>query len=323
MARVVRREDRLRLVRHDAAQGRQETRFDQDLEAVAHAEHGLARLHESDEVVRQPRAQAGGENRPRPDVIARRAPARDHQNIVIVEVATQLRGRVARQLLQMDLLGLRAQMAEIGHRLVLAVRPFDVDDGHPNARALHETTTCLGIVSVQAFRITGTARDVHCRPRARRNERPPVVPRYVVGIPSIKWVKASYRSLVTSSTHRPFDSEKSCTSHRIGSIAVVLRFAPRSPPRHISAAATARPPWLRSWAAATVPARIARRRWSIDARRPRAPAPLRGGPIAARASRVSKFRASWSASGGPPRPPPVPAPPHPRPSPRRDTGQSR
>src|SRR5256712_2207903 len=238
MARVVRREDRLRLVRHDAAQGGQETRYDQDLEAVAHAEHGLAGLRESDEVVRQPRAQACGEDRPRPDVIARREPARDHQNIVIVEVATQLRGRVARQLLQMDLLGLRAQMAEIGHPLVLAVRPFDVDDGHADAPALHETTTCLGIVSVQTFCITGAAGYVHCRPRATCNQRPPAVPTYAVGVPSIKWVKASYRSLLTSRSHRPFDSEKSCTSHRIGSIAVVLRFAPRSPPRHISAAAT-------------------------------------------------------------------------------------
>src|SRR3989475_603324 len=232
---------------------------------VDEAKHDLIVV---DHLLQNPFLAVGGEDRPRPDVIARREPARDHQDVVIIEVATQPRGRVARQLLQVDFLGLRAQMTEIGHRLVLAVRPFDIDDGHADARALHETTTCLGIASAQAFRITGTASEVHCRPRARCNERPPVVPRYVVGMPSIKWVKASYRSLVTSSSHRPFDSEKSCTSHRIGSIAVVFRSAPMSPPRHISAAATARPPWLRSCAAATVPARIARRRWSIDARRP-------------------------------------------------------
>src|SRR5207245_11522443 len=52
VARVVRREDRLRLVRHHAAQGREETCLDEDLEAVAYAEDRLARLHESDEVVR-------------------------------------------------------------------------------------------------------------------------------------------------------------------------------------------------------------------------------------------------------------------------------
>src|SRR2546425_7816979 len=268
MARVVRREDCLRLFGHDAAQGGQQTRLDEDLKAVAHAEHGLAGLHEADEVLRKPRPHAGREDRPRPDVVARGEPARDHEDVVVVEVAPQVRGCIPGQLLQVDLLRLGAEMTEVGDGLVLAVRALDVDDGHPNLRPLHETTTCFGIASLHAFRITGIAREVHWRPRPRWSDGPPVVPRYVVGIPSIRCVKASYRSFGISTSQRPFDSEKSSTSQRIGSIAVVLRSAPISPPRHISAAATARPPWLRSCAAATVPARIARRRWSIDARNP-------------------------------------------------------
>src|SRR6266571_3288392 len=183
VARVVRREDRLRLVRHDAAQGRQETRLDENLKAVAHAEHGLAGLHEPDEVLRKLRSQAGREDRSRPDVVARREPARNHENVVVVEVATQLRGRVARELLQVDLLRLGAEMPEIGDGLVLAVRPFDVDDGNADVRPFHETTTCFGIVSPHALRITGIAIEVHWRPRPRCNDRPPVVPRYVAGIP--------------------------------------------------------------------------------------------------------------------------------------------
>ena len=52
VARVIRREHRLGLGRHHAAQGRQEARLDQDLKSVAHAEHRLARFHEPDQVFR-------------------------------------------------------------------------------------------------------------------------------------------------------------------------------------------------------------------------------------------------------------------------------
>src|SRR2546428_1866100 len=220
----------------------EETRLDEDLKPVAHAERGPAGLHEPDEVLRRLRPYTGREDRPRPDVVPGGEPARDHEDVVVVEVASQVRGCIPGQLLQVDLLRLSAEMTEVGDGLVLAVRALDVDDCNPDVRAFHETTTCFGMASLHASRITGIAREVHWRPRPRCSDRPPVVPRYVVGIPSMTCVKASYRSLATSMSHRPFDSEKSCTSQRIGSIAVVFRSAPRSPPRHISAAATARPP---------------------------------------------------------------------------------
>src|SRR2546427_4756003 len=141
VAPVVGREDGLRLFGHDAPQGRQETRLDEDLKSVAHAKDGLAGLHEPDEVLRQLRPQAGREDRPRPDVIARGEPPRDHEDVVVVAVASQLRRRVPGQLLQVDLFRLRAAMPEVGDGLVLAVRALAVDDRDPNVRAFHETTT--------------------------------------------------------------------------------------------------------------------------------------------------------------------------------------
>src|SRR2546427_1932611 len=142
----------------------------------------------------------------------------------------------------MHLLGLGPQMPEDGRSLLFTIRPFYVPAANADRRALHATTACFGIASLHAFRMTGVNREVHCRPFPRCNEVPPVVPRYVTGIPSMRWPNSSYRSLGTSTSQRPFDSENSWTSHRIGSIAVVLRSAPRSPPRHISAAARSSAP---------------------------------------------------------------------------------
>src|SRR6266571_7960211 len=86
MARIIRREDRLRHVRHHAVQGREEARLHQDLEPVADAEEGLARLHEGDEIFRKLRSEPGREDRARADVVPRREAARDHEDVIIVEV---------------------------------------------------------------------------------------------------------------------------------------------------------------------------------------------------------------------------------------------
>src|SRR5205807_9591900 len=102
-------------------------------------------------------------------------------------------------------------MPEEGHRLLFTVRPLDVHNSHPNVAALHATTTCFGIVSVHAFRMTEIARDVHCRPLPRCNEVPPVVPRQVAGIPSMRCPNSSYWSCRTTTSHRPCDREQSCT----------------------------------------------------------------------------------------------------------------
>src|SRR5207249_2504607 len=163
-----------------------------DLESVADAEDGLARSHEGDEVLRELGPQSRGEDRARPHVISRREAARDHEEVVIVGVPTEFRWHVPGELLQVDPLGLRAEMPEERDGLVLAIRPLDEGDAEPDRRALGVTN--------------------------------------------------------------------SSPSARIGSIRVVFRAAPASPPRAISAAATAKPPSLRSWQAATVPAPIAARR---------------------------------------------------------------
>src|SRR5437870_12585235 len=109
----------------------------------------------------------------------------------------------------MDFFGLGPQMPEESHRLFFAVRPLDVDNAHPDVAALHATTTCFGIVSVHAFRMAGIAREVHCRPLPRCNEDPPVVPKQVAGIPSMRCPNSSYRSLRPSTSHRPFASQQS------------------------------------------------------------------------------------------------------------------
>src|SRR5213076_180737 len=211
----------------------EQARLDEDLESVADAEDGLARSHEVDEVLRELGPQPRGEDRARPHVVSRREPARDHEEVVIVEVPTEFRGHVPGELLQVDPFGQCAEMPEERDGLVLAIRPLDEDDADPDRRALHVTTTCRGIVSPQAFRMTGRATDVHCRPFPRCSDVPPVVPRKVASVPSMRWPNFSYRSFRTSTSHRPFDSENSWTSHRIGSIAVVLRSAPRSARRAI------------------------------------------------------------------------------------------
>src|SRR2546428_12216971 len=99
-------------------------------------------------------------------------------------------------------------MAEVGHGLVLAVRALDIDDRDPDVRTLHETTTCFGIGSPHALRMPGIAREVHWRPRPRRNDRPPAAPREVVGGPSIPRVNASYPAFGTSAGPRPVHSEE-------------------------------------------------------------------------------------------------------------------
>ena len=177
VARVVRREDGLGRVRHHASEGGQQPRLHEHLESVAHAENGFAGVHESDEVLRELRPEARREDRARADVVARSKPSGNHQDVVVVQVSSKLRGRVARELLQVDLLRLRSQMAEKRDGLLLAIRPLDVDDADANRGALQETTTCFGIVLLQASRITGMARDVHCGPSPRCRDRRPVVPR--------------------------------------------------------------------------------------------------------------------------------------------------
>ena len=61
----------------------------------------------------------------------------------------------------MHFFGLGSQMPKEGHRLFFTVRPLDVDNAHPDVAALYATTTCFGIVSVHAFRMTEIAKDVH------------------------------------------------------------------------------------------------------------------------------------------------------------------
>src|SRR5207237_1003305 len=167
----------------------------EDLESLADAEDRPARSHEGDEVRRELGPQPRGEDRTRPHVVSCREPARDHEEVVIVEVPTEFRGHVPGELLQVDPLGLRAEMPEERDGLVLAIRPLDEDDADPDRRALHVTTTCRGIVSPQAFRMTERARDVHCRPLARCSDVPPVVPRKVGGVPSMRWANSAYRSV--------------------------------------------------------------------------------------------------------------------------------
>src|SRR6266540_1406147 len=53
VARVVRREDRLRFLGHDATESGEQARLHEDLEPVAYAEDRLARFHEGDEVFRE------------------------------------------------------------------------------------------------------------------------------------------------------------------------------------------------------------------------------------------------------------------------------
>src|SRR6266571_5342120 len=65
---------------------------------------------------------------------------REHEDVVVVQVASQLRRHVSGQLLEVDLLRVSAEMPEVGDGLVLAVRALDVDDCDPDVRALHETT---------------------------------------------------------------------------------------------------------------------------------------------------------------------------------------
>src|SRR3990170_1151700 len=260
---VVRREDGLGLRGHRPLETGEEARLHEHLEAVAHAKHRLARLDELDEVHRELRPNPCGEDRPRAHVVAGGEAAGHHEDVVLLEASTQVRRRVPRELLEMDLLRAGPEMAEVRDGLLLAVRPLDEDDPDAHVLAPHETTTCRGIASVQAFRMTATPADSRL-PRPRTvSERPPTRPSSVVGTLSMMCANASSFPRRTSTSHRPFDSEKSCASQRIGSIASVRRSAPTSPPRHISAAAIPSPPWLRSWQAATVPARIAPRRWSI------------------------------------------------------------
>ena len=141
MARVVRREDGLRGLRHRPPERGQEPRLDEDLESVTGAEHGLARLDELRQVRSELAPQSSGEDRPGANVVPRREPAGDHEEVEVLEFSLHFGRRVSSQLFQVNLLGPGPEMAEEGDGLVLAVRPFDQQDGHPNVRALHATTT--------------------------------------------------------------------------------------------------------------------------------------------------------------------------------------
>src|SRR2546427_12729165 len=94
----------------------------------------------------------------------------------------------------MHLLGLGPQMPEERRRLFFTVRPFYVHDANADRRALHATSTCFGINSLHAFRMTGIDRSDHGRPFPRGNEVPPVLPRDVPRIPSIRRPKTAHQS---------------------------------------------------------------------------------------------------------------------------------
>ena len=161
---VVRGEDRLGRLGHRAAKGGKEARLHEDLEAVAHAEDGLARLDEFRQVAREAAPKAGGEDCPRADIVACRESTRNHEDVKVLEGPLQFARSVSGELLQVDLLRLRAEVAEERDGFVLAVRPFNQQDGNADILSLHETTTCFGIVSLHAFRIEGSESDVHCFP---------------------------------------------------------------------------------------------------------------------------------------------------------------
>src|SRR5205823_4771954 len=104
VAGVVCRQDRLRGLRHRPAQAGQDPGFHEDLEAIAHAEHGLTRLDEFHEVLAESAPQPGREDGARTNIVAGRETARDHEDVKVVELPLEFRGRIARELLQMDLL---------------------------------------------------------------------------------------------------------------------------------------------------------------------------------------------------------------------------
>src|SRR5207249_11925028 len=111
------------------------------LESVAHAEHRPPGPHEILQLPRQLALHPGREDRARADVIPVRETAGNHEDVIVRESTTERRRRLAGELLQVDLLRLRAEEAEVGRALVLAVRALEHEHRDAHVLALHPTTS--------------------------------------------------------------------------------------------------------------------------------------------------------------------------------------
>src|SRR5207249_7915375 len=161
------------------------------------------RVDEFREVVRQLPLQASGEDRPCADVVPRREPTRDHQDVELIELPLHVRWCIPRELLEVDLLRPGPEGAEVRDGLVLAVRPLDQEDPDADVGDLHETTTRSGIASLHAFRIAATAARTPSRPRVIASSVPPTRPISATGTPAIAFRNSCSRPFRVSTSHRP------------------------------------------------------------------------------------------------------------------------